>query len=113
MAKHQKAKTARGGRNPDRPNGKAWGRNSGPAVGHQGHNLTGRTKPGGNTLGGHSVRKLNAACQIDTPGMPGVKTLDVQKITLLLEKIKMSRNTQHRRMLRAERRVTARDRGSR
>lgn len=62
MAKRQSAKTNGGGRNPDRPNGKAWGRHSPKyvTIGHPGHNKTGRTKPSGCTVGGHSKHKLSS-----------------------------------------------------
>lgn len=89
MAKQQKAKTASGGRNPDRTNGKAWGRNSGSATGHQGHNETGRTKPSGNTVGGHSMRKLSNGAIVD------LHAID----------IKDSRDTQHRKAVRRARKA--------
>lgn len=50
-------------RNSSRRNGKAWSKHSGKGAvgGHSGHRETGRTKPSGNTVGGHALRKLYGA----------------------------------------------------
>lgn len=86
MAKRQAPKSG-GTRNPERRNGKAWGKNSPKTVtvAHPGHNKTGRTKPSGNTVAGHALRKLN------TQHSPGY--------------FKASRNTQHRKGLRQARKA--------
>lgn len=104
MAKQRATKSASGGRNAERANGKAWGRHHRSSFDTVGHNATGRTKPSGCTKGGHSVRKLNALCQVTDP-ITGEVMLDIVKMQSLLLKIETSRDTQHRRALRAGRRA--------
>lgn len=96
MPKHQKAKTARGGRNPDRPNGKAWSRTHGPAIGHPGHNLTGCIKPSGHSIGGHAHSTINR------------KNSGTEQWHARLDQIVRSRDPQHRKQLRRERTSAAR-----
>lgn len=99
MAKHQKAKSASTGRNSDRPNGKAWSRHHRGANDMIGHNSTGRTKPSGNTVGGHSVRKIRTAEHDLIINNPKLKTtLTEHGITLSrVSKIRESRNAAARR----------------
>lgn len=61
MAKRERKKTG-GVKNPDRRNGKAWGRHSRNHSGYddQGHNATGRSKPSGNSVCGISVKRIVA-----------------------------------------------------
>lgn len=98
MAKHQKPKKVGAGRNGDRPNGKAWGKHSGT----NGHHETGRTKPSGHSVGGHSVRKIRTT-EHDAVTSSAVlrATMTVRGITQAGEdKINASRNAQHRRTIR-------------
>lgn len=94
MAKHQKAKTAKGGRNGDRPNGKAWGKNHVATGKHPGHNETGRTKPSGHSIGGHALTKLRE------------RSFDAHVSDVadhVISAVKASRDTQHRKTIRRSR----------
>ena len=93
MAKQPKSKVAQGkttGRNGDRPNGKAWSRFHENASSITGHRETGRTKPTGRTIGGHSRKKL------------GVKAGDH---LIDATAIRESREHSHRVQLRNDRKV--------
>lgn len=99
MGKHQNAKTttSTAGQRSARPNGKAWGRGHVDGV-HPGHRLTGRTKPTGRTVGGHSLKKLGLkATQVLTDGSllidPAVR-----------DKVRETRRHPHRAELRRQRR---------
>lgn len=97
MAKNQKGKDggARGGRNGDRPNGKAWSRHSARGGGHPGHRLTGRTKPSGGTVGGHVLQTV------------GMEKVEVTKSGHSVDYVKKSRNARHRAELRLGRKMEA------
>lgn len=91
MAKHQKVKTTKGGRNGDRSNGKAWGKNHVSTGKHLGHNETGRTKPSGHSIGGHAITKIREA-------NPEPKRFDAR-----VNEIKSARDTQRRKAMRQAR----------
>lgn len=98
MAKQPKRKTNSGDRNRERQNGKAFSKDA-KLHGTMGHRPTGRTKPSGNTVGGHSVKKLMArAADMNVLGALGE----------IVEKVKDSRRHTHRAQIRAERRATTR-----
>lgn len=86
MAKQPKKSSTTGQRNDKRRSGKKFGLYHG--VGDAGHRETGRTKPSGKSVGGHSLAKI-------------------EKLGLSVDEISKSRNTQHRAELRWERKVAA------
>lgn len=83
-----------GGRNAARHNGKAWSRTHRADGDQMGHNPTGRTKPSGQTFGGHKLRVIRT-----TP------VVEVTKSGQSVEAVRASRNTQHRSVLRRARKA--------
>ena len=79
-------------RNADRQNGKAWGHGHTSQTADLGHQLTGRTKPSGHSIGGHSLAKIRAKY-----GDSGFAA----------DKVKASREHTHRADIRANRKAEA------